>query len=98
MKRGWLAVIALVVLMGTVAAENTLIGKVSDIPTETAKEMDDKFKLNTAERNMLITSGIGEGLLMAENEHIPIRIVASKKENALITTHPDELKEQEARA
>ncbi len=57
----------------------------------------DKFKLNTAERNMLITSGIGEGLLMAENEHIPIRIVASKKENALITTNPDEIKEQEAK-
>ncbi len=43
MNKRWLAVLALVVLIGTVAAEDTLIGKVSDIPTETAKEMDNKF-------------------------------------------------------
>ena len=49
------------------------------------------FKLNIAERNAIITAGLGEGILLAENEHIPIRIVASQKEHRLITTNPDEL-------
>ncbi|MFC2174973.1 VirB4 family type IV secretion system protein [archaeon] len=49
------------------------------------------FKLNVAERNAIITAGLGEGILLAENEHIPIRIVASQKEHRLITTNPDEI-------
>jgi len=49
------------------------------------------FKLNSSERNMIITAGLGEGLLMAENEDIPIKIVASQKEHDLITTNPEEM-------
>ncbi len=59
------------------------------------KTLADKFNLNTEEENYLLTADIGEGLLFAMNEHIPIRIVASQEEHELITTNPDELTRKE---
>jgi len=51
----------------------------------------DVFHLSFAEREHLLTSAVGEGLLMMENDHQEIKIIASPEEHNLITTKPDEL-------
>ncbi len=51
------------------------------------------FNLSEREMAHLLTANIGTGLLLMENEHQELEIVASKEEHQLITTNPDELKE-----
>ncbi|MFA4960261.1 MAG: DUF87 domain-containing protein [Candidatus Pacearchaeota archaeon] len=53
------------------------------------------FHLSERERLHLLTANIGEGLLMMEDEHSEIKVIASPKEHELITTNPDELKNKE---
>jgi hypothetical protein len=49
------------------------------------------FHLSYAEREHLLTANIGEGLLMMENDHQEIKIIASAEEHNLITTKPEEI-------
>jgi hypothetical protein len=49
------------------------------------------FNLSDSERLSLLTAMVGEGILIMENEHSKIKIVASEKEHDLITTNADEL-------
>ncbi|MEK6860671.1 MAG: DUF87 domain-containing protein [Nanoarchaeota archaeon] len=49
------------------------------------------FHLSEQERNYLLTANIGEGLLMMEDDHSLIKVIASPEEHKLITTNPDEL-------
>jgi len=49
------------------------------------------FNLSHTEREHLITANVGEGVLMMENDHQEIKIIASPEEHKLITTKPDEL-------
>ncbi len=49
------------------------------------------FHLSTSEKEHLLTASVGEGLLMMENDHQEIKILASPEEHKLITTKPDEL-------
>jgi len=49
------------------------------------------FHLSEGERRHLLTSNIGEGLLMMEDDHSELRVIASPAEHKLITTNPDEL-------
>ena len=49
------------------------------------------FHLSDIERERLLTADVGEGLLLIEDEHSEIKIVASKEEHQFITTKPDEL-------
>jgi len=51
----------------------------------------DIFHLSFAERDHLLTANVGEGLLMMENDHQEIKVIASPEEHKLITTNPDEL-------
>ncbi len=53
------------------------------------------FHLSSSERNRLLTANVGEGLIIMENDHSEIKIVASEKEHELITTNADELLKQE---
>ena len=48
------------------------------------------FHLSNVERINLLTSGVGEGILLMEDEHSEIKIVASKEEHKIITTNADE--------
>ena len=50
------------------------------------------FHLSEGERRHLLTSNIGEGLLMMEDDHSELKVIASPAEHELITTNPDELK------
>ena len=49
------------------------------------------FFLSNAERTSLLTAGVGEGLLLMENEHSEIKIVSSEAEHKQITTNADEI-------
>ena len=49
------------------------------------------FHLSSSERNHLLTANIGEGLLIMEDDHSEIRVIASPEEHELITTNADEL-------
>jgi len=49
------------------------------------------FFLSESERAHLLTAGVGEGILLMEDEHSEIKILASKEEHNIITTNPDEL-------
>jgi hypothetical protein len=49
------------------------------------------FKLNYAETMLLMNAQAGEGLLMAYNNHIPLKVIASPREYELVTTKPADL-------
>ena len=49
------------------------------------------FNLSNAEREFLISAKLGNGILILENEHQEIEVIASPEEHELITTNPDEL-------
>ncbi len=49
------------------------------------------FHLSSSERIALLTALLGEGILIIEDEHSNLKIIASKKEHDLITTNADEI-------
>ncbi|MBU0894257.1 MAG: ATP-binding protein [Nanoarchaeota archaeon] len=49
------------------------------------------FYLSNTERNTLLTSLVGEGIIIMEDEHSNLKVIASKQEHELITTNADEL-------
>ena len=51
------------------------------------------FHLSSSERSKLLTAQIGEGILILEDEHSELKVVASEDEHKIITTKPDELTE-----
>jgi type IV secretory pathway VirB4 component len=56
------------------------------------------FNLTDWEKELLLSSAVGEGLFFAGKKHVAIRVVASPEENKFITTSPEEiLKMKEAR-
>ena len=50
------------------------------------------FHLSNSERIHLLTANVGEGLLIMEDEHSIMKVIASPEEHKLITTNPDEVK------
>ena len=51
------------------------------------------FHLSNVERIALLTAGVGEGILLMEDEHSELKIVASGEEHKQITTNADEILE-----
>ncbi len=49
------------------------------------------FNLSQAEKDYLVAAERGQGVLILENEHQEIKVIASPKEHELITTNPDEM-------
>lgn len=49
------------------------------------------FNLSEGEQTLLLSEGIGEGLFFAGNTHVAMAVVASEKENALITSNPADI-------
>ena len=49
------------------------------------------FNLSQAEKDYLVTADKGQGVLILENEHQELEVIASPKEHQLITTNPDEM-------
>jgi conjugal transfer ATP-binding protein TraC len=59
--------------------------------TTTIKNVSAQFNLSEYESNYLLTSGKGDALIIADQNHVAIKVVASDKEHPLITTNPAEL-------
>ncbi|MBI2548783.1 DUF87 domain-containing protein [Candidatus Woesearchaeota archaeon] len=54
------------------------------------KDMEQTFDLSKAEVNYLLSASVGQGILIMENDHSELRILASPMEHELITTNADE--------
>jgi len=54
------------------------------------------FHLSNVERIALLTAGVGEGILLMEDEHSELKIVASSEEHKQITTNADEILKEES--
>ncbi len=59
--------------------------------TTTIKNVVSEFNLSEYERSFLLTCERGDALLIADQNHVAVKIVASDKEHPLITTSPQEL-------
>jgi type IV secretory pathway VirB4 component len=59
--------------------------------TTTIKNVISEFNLSEYEQSFLLTCERGDALIIADQNHVAVKIVASDKEHPLITTSPDEL-------
>ena len=55
------------------------------------KGICEAFHLSNQERTHLLTAQVGEGILIMEDDHTEIKVVASEEEHRIITTNPDEI-------
>ncbi|MCF7861832.1 ATP-binding protein [Candidatus Woesearchaeota archaeon] len=55
------------------------------------KDVCSTFHLSSSERTFLLTANVGEGILIMEDDHSEIKVVASAEEHRIITTNADEL-------
>jgi len=58
--------------------------------TTTIKGVVQEFKLSEYEEKFLLTCEKGEAIIIADQNHVAIKVVASDKEHPLITTDPRE--------
>jgi hypothetical protein len=49
------------------------------------------FYLSEGERQLLVSSDVGEGVFFAGQNHVALRVIASPEEHKVITTNPEEL-------
>ena len=56
------------------------------------------FYLSQGERQLLVTSDVGEGIFFAGQNHVALRVVASDEEDAVITTNPEEIYRRQQQA
>lgn len=59
--------------------------------TTTIKKVVSEFHLSEYEENFLLTCEKGDALIIADQNHVAVKVVASDKEHPLITTNPAEL-------
>jgi conjugal transfer ATP-binding protein TraC len=59
--------------------------------TTTIKKVVEEFKLSEYEMNFLLTCERGEAIIIADQNHVAVKIVASEKEHPLLTTDPKEI-------
>jgi conjugal transfer ATP-binding protein TraC len=59
--------------------------------TTTIKHVVSEFNLSEYEQSFLLTCERGDALIIADQNHVAIKVVASEKEHPLITTNPAEL-------
>lgn len=62
--------------------------------TTTIKHIVSEFNLSEYEQSFLLTCERGDALLIADQNHVAVKIVASAKEHPLITTNPAEVYQQ----
>jgi type IV secretory pathway VirB4 component len=59
------------------------------------ERVGEAFKLSEGERRYLLSCPTGQGLLLTGEERVPLRVVASSEEHALVTSNPAELAAEE---
>jgi hypothetical protein len=58
--------------------------------TTTIETVASEFRLSDKEKNDLLTSDRGDAIIIADENHVAVHIVASDEEHPLITTDPRE--------
>lgn len=58
------------------------------------EQIQETFHLSKSERDHLLSASVGEGILLMEDEHTELKVIASEEEYNIITTNPDELIKQ----
>lgn len=59
--------------------------------TTTIKKVAAEFNLSEYEQHFLLTCDRGEALIIADQNHVALKVVASEKEHPLLTTDPKEI-------
>lgn len=59
--------------------------------TTTIKKVADEFNLSGFEQHYLLTCDRGEALIIADQNHVAVKVVASEHEHPLLTTDPKEI-------
>lgn len=59
--------------------------------TTTIRNVVSEFGLSEYESEYLLTCGRGDALIVADQNHVSVHVVASEKEHPLITTNPQEI-------
>lgn len=59
--------------------------------TTTIKKVAEEFHLSAFEQHYLLTCDRGEALIIADQNHVAVKIVASEQEHPLLTTDPREV-------
>ncbi len=59
--------------------------------TTTIKKVAEEFHLSAYEQHYLLTCDRGEALLIADQNHVAVKVVASEEEHPLLTTDPREV-------
>lgn len=59
--------------------------------TTTIKKVSEEFNLSEYEQRFLLTCDRGEALIIADQNHVALKVVASEKEHPLLTTDPREI-------
>ncbi|HYM65499.1 MAG TPA: ATP-binding protein [Candidatus Sulfotelmatobacter sp.] len=62
--------------------------------TTTIKKVASEFNLSEYEQHFLLTCDKGEALIIADQNHVALKVVASDKEHPLLTTDPREIYSQ----
>ncbi len=62
--------------------------------TTTIKKVASEFNLSEYEQHYLLTCDKGEALIIADQNHVAVKVVASDKEHPLLTTDPREIYSQ----
>ena len=59
--------------------------------TTTIKNVVSEFNLSEFEQNFLLTCERGDALIIADQNHVAVKVIASDEEHPLITTNPNEI-------
>ncbi len=75
---------------GKAIASQTSLRVLMRQDTTTIKKVVEEFKLSEYEEKFLLTCDKGEAIVIADQNHVAIKIIASEREHPLITTDPHE--------
>jgi type IV secretory pathway VirB4 component len=76
---------------GRAIASQTALRILMRQDTTTIKNVVSEFNLSEYEQQFLLTCERGDALLIADQNHVAVRVVASDAEHPLITTNPSEI-------
>jgi conjugal transfer ATP-binding protein TraC len=79
--------------MGKAIVTNSSLQFLMKQSPSSVDKLQEIFYLSAGEKNLLLSSNVGEGLFFAGSAHVALQVIASPQEHRLITTDPRELDE-----
>jgi len=83
---------------GKAIVSNSSIQLLLKQSTSSVDQIQKVFYLSEGEKDYLLSTGIGEGLFFADNNHVAIQIIANENEHNLITTNFREILAQKSKS